>query len=57
VVFKNLSILSVVSYYRPYKILEARQSPVADMAVLAGIALVGWIAGLIVFIRRDIRTS
>ncbi len=56
-VIKKLAVLSVVSYYRPFKVLEGGQSPATDMVILASIGLACWLIGLILFSWRDIRTS
>jgi ABC-2 type transport system permease protein len=55
-VMKNLSVLSVMNYYRPFRVLQGNGSPLSDMIVLLAIGTGLWICGGIVFTRRDIRT-
>ena len=53
---QSASFLSVLNYYTPLLILRDSGWPVGDMAVLVGCAVVFWVAGGIVFARRDICT-
>ena len=53
---KRVSFLSVLTYYRPLRVLQGSSWPTADMMVLLGVGVVLWLAGAIVFARRDIRT-
>lgn len=55
-VMKQLSVLSVMNYYRPFRILQGNVSPLPDMIVLLAMGAVLWISGGVVFTRRDIRT-
>jgi ABC-type transport system involved in multi-copper enzyme maturation permease subunit len=55
-VMKKLSVLSVMNYYRPFRILQGNASPLSDMIVLLAIGTGLWICGGLVFTRRDIRT-
>ena len=48
--------LGVLSYYRPARILSTDMVPVADILTLIAIGSVAWIAGLVVFSRRNICT-
>jgi ABC-type transport system involved in multi-copper enzyme maturation permease subunit len=56
-VIKRMSVVSLINYYRPFKILEGGEFPLIDFVVLAVVAIVLWLLGLLVFSRRDIRTS
>ncbi len=54
---KKLAFLSVLEYYRPVNVLRDGVWPLRDMAVLGGVAAVLWIAGGLVFARRDLTTT
>ena len=56
-IIRALSVVSVMRYYRPLQIIGVPQLPIGHMAVLSGGALVMWLAGLWIFLRRDIRTT
>lgn len=53
---QSISFLSVLHYYTPLLILRESGWPIADMVVLVGCAGLFWLAGGIVFARRDICT-
>jgi ABC-type transport system involved in multi-copper enzyme maturation permease subunit len=48
--------LSILHYYKPMQVLQDSGWPIFDMSVLAILAAALWIAGGVVFARRDIRT-
>lgn len=50
---ESFAWLGLLHYYRPVEIVGAAEWPVGDMAVLLGVALVAWVAGGLVFARRD----
>jgi putative exporter of polyketide antibiotics len=54
---KRLAFLSVLEYYRPVNGLRDGVWPLRDMAVLGSVAVVLWIAGGLVFARRDLTTT
>jgi len=56
VVMKQLSVFSVMNYYRPFLVLQGNVPPLSDMLALLAIGTVFWISGGIIFTRRDIRT-
>jgi ABC-2 type transport system permease protein len=52
-----VSFLSLMSYHKPLVVMRADGGwPLADMAVLVGVAAATWLAGGIWFARRDICT-
>jgi hypothetical protein len=53
---KAASVVSLLNYYRPYRIFQDQASPAGDIVVLLVIGTVLWICGAIVFARRDLRT-
>lgn len=53
---KSVAFLSVLNYYRPLLILRDSSWPVTDMLVLTAVGAAFWLAGAIVFARRDICT-
>lgn len=53
---QHLSFLSMLNYYRPLLILRDTAWPIADMITLTGCAAALWLAGGLVFARRDICT-
>lgn len=55
-IVKSVSAVSLLNYYRPYRILQERASPLGDMIVLLGVGIVLWVIGAVVFVRRDLRT-
>ena len=55
-VVKTVSGVSLLNYYRPYRILQERASPLGDMMVLLGVGTILWVIGAVVFVRRDLRT-
>lgn len=50
----KVSFLSLLSYHRPYFVLQGRGWPVGDMAVLAVAGAGLWTAGGVIFSRRDL---
>ncbi len=54
---ERLSFLSILHYYKPFAILQQADWPVGDMLALSGCGGVLWLAGGIIFARRDICTS
>ena len=55
-IVKSASAVSLLNYYRPYRILQERASPLGDIMVLLGVGIVLWVCGAVVFVRRDLRT-
>jgi len=55
-IVKSASVLSLLNYFRPYRILQEQASPLGDMMVLLGVGMVLWVCGAVVFVRRDLRT-
>lgn len=53
---KSFEYLGFMHYYRPFEILNGSGFPAGDIAVLTGVGLVCWVAGGVVFARRDICT-
>ncbi len=53
---KLADVLSLMHYYRPMQIASGGGWPTADMLMLAGAGLALWLAGAVVFVRRDLRT-
>lgn len=53
---QRLSFLTVLNYYRPMLIMRESAWPVADILALLGVGFITWLAGLIIFARRDICT-
>ncbi|MGB2984569.1 MAG: ABC transporter permease subunit [Phycisphaerae bacterium] len=53
---KSVSFLSMQNYYSPLLILRDNAWPVTDMLVLTGAGVVLWLAGAMIFARRDICT-
>jgi ABC-2 type transport system permease protein len=51
---KDLKWLGVLHYYRPLPIVMEEGWPARDLAVLGGLSVVLWVAGLWRFVRRDI---
>ncbi len=51
-----VSFLSILDYYRPLLIIRDSSWPVADMLVLFAVGAATWLAGAVVFARRDICT-
>ncbi len=54
---ERLVFLSLLNYYRPLIIIRDAGLDAGDMAVLAAVAVAGWLIGGVVFARRDIRTT
>ena len=55
-IVKSASVVSLLNYYRPYRILQEQSSPLGDMMVLLAVGTVLWVIGAVVFVRRDLRT-
>lgn len=49
-----ISFLGILDYYRPLETVRDGTWPLRNIAVLAGIALLTWSAGLVIFCRKDI---
>ena len=54
---RPLARFSVLEYYKPLMIILKQQWPANDLKVLLITSAVFWLTGLIVFVRRDIRTG
>jgi hypothetical protein len=55
-VARDVAFSSILTYYRPLRMVEGADCPLGDMAVLGSVALVSWGAGAFVLARRDIST-
>jgi len=55
-IVKKFSVLSVLRYHRPVFILRDGAWPLDDIFTLTGIGVVFWLAGWVLFTRRDICT-
>ena len=53
---ERIAFLSVLNYYKPFIILQNSAWPVKDMVILACTGAALWLAGGILFAKRDIRT-
>ena len=53
---KSVAFLSLQYYYRPLLVLRETAWPVKDMLVLIAVGAVLWLAGAMIFARRDICT-
>ena len=54
-VIDKLSVISLLSYYRPFGVLHDGAFPVQDMLVLASVAAGTWFLGWLMILRRDFR--
>ena len=54
---KRCSVVSLLTYYRPYFVLQGTREPWGDVAILLGIGTLFWLAGLFVLSRRDLATA
>ncbi|MBN1846059.1 MAG: ABC transporter permease subunit [Sedimentisphaerales bacterium] len=54
---EKIAFLSILTYYRPLQILQAGAWPLGDLLVLLGLAVIGSLAGALVFARRSICTT
>jgi len=54
---KQLEALGIMNYFRPVHVILKGHWAFVDIFALAGFGALCWIAALIVFVRRDIRTS
>jgi len=54
---KSLSTVSLLNYYRPYFILQGTSSPIMDLILLGAVALLFWVLGWAILVRRDLRTA
>lgn len=55
-VMDRLSVLSLLTYYRPLDAFRSGAWPLGDMFVLVTISAITWLAGAIIFRHRDIAT-
>jgi len=53
---KTFASVNLLSYYQPMTMLRDGTWPIGDIAVLFGVGMAMWLAGAIVFARRDICT-
>ncbi len=53
---KHISFLGIMNYYKPLLVLRKASWPVEDMTVLLSCGLVLWVAGGVIFNRRDVCT-
>ncbi len=53
---EHIRFVSLLSYYRPFFILKEPGFPLGDVAVLLSLAVLFWVAGGVVFRRRDVCT-
>ncbi len=53
---ESIAPLNLLSYYQPMTILRDGTWPIGDIAVLFGFGMAMWLAGAIIFTRRDICT-
>ena len=53
---KALSFLTVLEYHQPLAVLRHGTWPIANMITLAVVGALFWLAGAIVFLKRDICT-
>lgn len=53
---RRFSFLAVLQYYQPAFILHDPVWPVRNMAILLGAGVFFWLAGAVVFLRRDLAT-
>jgi len=53
---RSIQFLSILDYYRPWKIFQSDTWPVRDIITLMTTGLAFWLAGAWVFVRRDICT-
>ena len=51
---QRVAVLGILRYYRPLAAVQDGAWPVRDLVVLMTAATVTWLAGLIVYVRRDI---
>jgi ABC-2 type transport system permease protein len=56
-VVKRIRFISLLNYFRPVDVVRENQWQLAEMSVLFGVGLVGWLIGLAVFCRKDIPTA
>jgi putative exporter of polyketide antibiotics len=52
----KVAFLGALNYYRPIEALRTRAVPAVDVLALAGFAGTAWLAGGLVFARRDLST-
>ena len=53
---KQAAVASVMHYYQPAEILRSESFPWLNLTVLCVAATASWLAGAIVFLRRDVCT-
>ncbi|TWT45096.1 ABC-2 family transporter protein [Phycisphaerae bacterium RAS1] len=51
---KHVAFVGILNYYQPLPMARDGVWPIGHLAALAGFALAAWLAGLIIFRRRDI---
>jgi beta-exotoxin I transport system permease protein len=49
-----MEFLGFLHYYRPVEVVREGRWPVRDLCLLGTVAAVTWIAGLVIFRRKDI---
>jgi hypothetical protein len=49
-----LRFFGFLEYYGPLAIVRTGELPSGDIAILVGLAVMAWVAGLVHFSRRDI---
>lgn len=54
---KKFADVSLLTYYRPYFVLQGTRQPWGDIATLLGIGMLFGLAGLLVLSRRDLATA
>lgn len=54
---RSVDFLALLTYYRPAEVLSNVELPIADIAVLLGVALTAWSVGGLVLMRRSIATA
>lgn len=55
--FKSIRFLGLLNYFRPVDIVRQSEWPISSICVLLSVAFVCWIAGLVLFSRRDVPTA
>lgn len=54
---KSISFLSIMDYYNPLAIVRNPAWPIANLSILAGLGATFWLAGLILFSRKNLHTT
>ncbi len=55
-VVERVSIFGLLNYHRPQEIITSGAWPITDMLVLMAVGALTWLAGAVIFTRRDIAT-